>query len=703
MGATTSTIQQHPLLAGNSIYFNRQQTGGVIMKLKNILATAFSVATLFCSGKVDAIQTQSSAETPAPATSATPSASSTSVRKIPSLDFARPKIFGGPIISPDGTQIVYRENIGKATFLSVGKPDSANLFSDKSVRRFAMPEKQTLNWYRWASNNRLLVSIAGSAKLFGEDWQVSQLLMIDLATSQVTKLGGKDQGLEGDDLLYTDPNGEFILLAIAKSVFDYPGVYRVDLATNKSEIIVKPQSDIAEWIADNSGVVRAGFAYSGTSTRIFYRKAEGEKFERIAKINDNADEKDFESSLFDVARIASGRDEGFVLSNAETGRFALYRFNYLTREKGEKIFGHDENDVTGYELNDAGNEIESISYTDSRDRIIWRDPVMKKHHERLEKALPGQEIWIQSTSRDKKRMIVYTTSSTDPGSYYLFEPAAKRLYRFAGINDSIVPNELSETKYIRYNARDGQSIPAYLTLPKNRSPQKLPLIILPHGGPYNIRDTLDYSGEVQFLVNRGYAVLQPNFRGSGSYGEEFYKMGEGQIGRAMQDDLDDGMDWLVKEGIADPDRVCLVGASYGGYAALWGVIRNPERYRCAASFAGVTDWNAQLKYDRRFFSSRYSRKWRDKVRGDAEFDLDTVSPVKLAGKLNRPVLLTHGDEDSNVPFSQYKSFLAATSKAGKSIESKVYTGEGHGFADYKNEQDWFDRLEAFLMKHNPSN
>ena len=272
-----------------------------------------------------------------------------------------------------------------------------------------------------------------------------------------------------------------------------------------------------------------------------------------------------------------------------------------------------------------------------------------------------------------------------------------------GVNDSIDPAKMSETKYVHYTARDGLKISGYLTLPKNREAKKLPLIILPHGGPFGVRDNGGYDMEVQFLANQGYVVLQPNFRGSESYGEAFYDKGKGQIGRKMQDDLDDGMDWLAKQGIIDPSRVCLVGASYGGYAALWGVIRNPERYRCAVSFAGVTDFASQLRYDRKFFDSRYYRRnWKAMVRGDEGFDLDEVSPVKQVGRLTRPVLLTHGSLDDTVPMSQYKKMVSAAKKAKKPIETHVYKDEGHGFSKKESRKDWLDRMGAFLHKHNPA-
>jgi dipeptidyl aminopeptidase/acylaminoacyl peptidase len=207
---------------------------------------------------------------------------------------------------------------------------------------------------------------------------------------------------------------------------------------------------------------------------------------------------------------------------------------------------------------------------------------------------------------------------------------------------------------------------------------------------------------VQFLANRGYAVLQPNYRGSGGYGEAFEELGKGQIGRAMQDDIDDAMDWAVAEGIADAKRVCVVGSSYGGYAALWAAIRNPERYRCAASFAGVTDWKKQLAYDRSFLSRKGARKHKERVRGaDEEFDLDLVAPAVQAARLTRPVLLAHGEEDSNVPFKQYKLMRDAAAKAGKPIELLPFAEEGHGFDKPENQAKWLDTLETFLGKHNP--
>jgi dipeptidyl aminopeptidase/acylaminoacyl peptidase len=217
-----------------------------------------------------------------------------------------------------------------------------------------------------------------------------------------------------------------------------------------------------------------------------------------------------------------------------------------------------------------------------------------------------------------------------------------------------------------------------------------------------VRDKLQYNDEVQLLANRGYAVLQPNFRGSGGYGEAFEEKGNGQIGRGMQDDIDDAMDWAVEQGIADAGRVCVVGGSYGGYAAIWSVIRNPERYRCAASWAGVTDWDRMLRYDRKFFSrGKYYREWSRTVRGEDVKNLKDVSPYRAAEQLNRPLLLAHGTKDNVVPFKQYTQFEKASRKAPVKPTTLVIKDEGHSFSKPENEKAWYDALEGFLMKHNP--
>jgi TonB family protein len=228
----------------------------------------------------------------------------------------------------------------------------------------------------------------------------------------------------------------------------------------------------------------------------------------------------------------------------------------------------------------------------------------------------------------------------------------------------------------------------------------LPLIVMPHGGPF-ARDSFDFDPWVQFLASRGYAVLQPEYRGSTGYGRAFVEKGYGALGTAMQDDLDDGLADLVRQGIADPKRVCIMGASYGGYAALWGAIRNPETYRCAISLAGVTDLSAMVDWDTTFLiPSRYVKSWRQHVEGEKNRDLGAVSPLKQASRLRVPVLIAHGTSDLNVPFSQGRDMAAALKGSAAPVYFAPFRGEGHGFDKYEDSLEFLRRVDAFLALHN---
>jgi dienelactone hydrolase len=527
---------------------------------------------------------------------------------------------------------------------------------------------------------------------------MTRLLAVDIASKQVRFVGRTDQGLEGDDILYVDPDGKWLLLSIQKTIYDWPSVHRVELDGDGFKQVVAPRTGIWEWYADDSGFVRAGTGVQGDKWTLVYRSPGKSEFRNAgsARLDD-------QDASLGLLRFALDSDQGYILSSEKTGRDAIYRFDYATLTTGELVFEAPENDVSTFTLTPDGKGVSAAFYTDVRDRVAWFDPEYKEMQAAIDKAVGSKEAWIVSRDRAGSTLLVLVTGAHDPGSYYIFQPDSGVMQRLAQVNEKLRAYKLAPSKPVSYKARDGLTIPAYLTLPIGGEAKNLPLIIMPHGGPYGVRDRGDYDPEVQLLANRGYAVLQPNYRGSESYGRAFEEKGSGQWGRAMQDDLDDGMDWLVKEGIADPKRVCIVGSSYGGYAALWGATRNPERYRCAASFAGVTDVPKQLKYSRDFFiNAKSARAWKDRVRGEESFNLKDISPIGQVDRLQVPVLITHGNEDQRVPLKQSSAYAKALEKAGKPHEYRVYADEGHGLTSPANRKDYFDRLEAFLKKHNPA-
>lgn len=616
--------------------------------------------------------------------------------KISTAALTRSSGIGAMKLSPDGKLIALHATTKTGDSIAVLDAETKAV-----LHRLSLPKKNDLAWFRWAGNGKLLFSLSAQTVYFGEDARLSRLFFYDLATKTMPFVGRPDMGLEGDDVLFVDPAGEYLLLAMQRTIYDYPSVWRFPLTEKPVKgvkEVQRPTQGIWEWFADDTGAVRMGMAFERGKVRVLYRAKPEDSLREIAKITeDNADDK-----LWDVLRITSGSDEGLVLKPDDQGRVAVRKFNYATRALGEVVYSAPGWDVDEA-LIDKDGKLLAAFYTDDRDRAVWFEPKLKSLYARFEKAMQGQQVLITSRADDDSRMLVWVGDEGNPGQTFLYDGAKRALDSFSAELPDLDRTATARPKPIRYTARDGTAISGYLTLPRGRSPKKLPLIVMPHGGPYGVRDKLQFDNTVQLLANRGYAVIQPNYRGSGGYGEKFAELGAGQIGRAMQDDLDDAMDWAVKEGIADPARVCMVGASYGGYAALWAAIRNPERYRCAVSFAGVTDWNKQLKYDANFFSRKGAKSWRTRVQGeDAAFNLDLVSPVPQIARLTRPVLAIHGEDDSNVPFKQFLLLRDAAAKAGKPIETLTFAGEGHGFADNANEARYLDAIEAFLAKHNPA-
>jgi dipeptidyl aminopeptidase/acylaminoacyl peptidase len=612
--------------------------------------------------------------------------------------FSRLSFISDPKLSPDGKLIAARVALEGKTLIGVFDPATGK---NKMLNPGKVVE---LNWFRWAGNDRILISLGQTVKLFGDEFWSTRLLVYDVSTQAQRFIGSKREGLIGDDVLWVDPEGKTALLSYAQTIFDYPGVSLVDLATNKARELVGERDGVLKWIADDAGVVRAGLQFGGQSWKLLYRAKDGDTFRTVVKADYDDDD-----AFYDVARIFRGSDEGYQkLLNEKTGRYALWRFNFATRKPGEMVFEAPGVDIDDFDTKPDSPDLWAAYYTTDRPRAHWFDPELAKVQESIDKAVAGavgdRTATIVSYSRDRNRMLVQLGGSNDPGRYYLFDQTDGVMQLFAQANEQLKPRMLALTRYTSFTARDGLAVPAYLTLPPNRPVKALPLVIMPHGGPYGVRDDGTYDVEVQFLANRGYAVLQPEYRGSGGYGKTFSEKGEGQWGRAMQDDLDDGMDWLAKQGTIDPQRVCMVGSSYGGYAALWGAVRNPERYRCAASFAGVTDLKRQMKFwDGNASSSKDRTAWRKTIKGeDAKFDLTTVSPLYAVEQLKVPLLLVHGDEDQRVPYQQSKLYADALAKAGKQHEFVTLKGEGHGFSSDANLKLWLDKLDAFLAKNNPA-
>jgi TonB family protein len=598
-----------------------------------------------------------------------------------------------PQISPDGRHLVARINGEGIERLAV-----YDLTGPRDAEPRMIPHTGSIRWYGWAGNGRILVGQTILSIVFlTVPLQVTRLTSYDLGTSRVSdiKVGS---GLVGDTVIHTDPDGRYVLLSAQKDSDDSPSVWKVDLATGAAVEIQRKKANIWSWFVDDAGNVRGGISYDTGSWTIYRRDpATGE----LKRAGSGKVTPDRESAIDSIGLLAGG-DSGIIVTNERTGRFGVYRYDLNAQTIGVPIFEHPEVDVTRPQVSDDGRIVEAVHYEDDLPRVAWLTPELRQLQAQIDRTLPGKVNRVLNLSRDRNTALIRSGAADDPGVYYIFDRKAKRMEVFAAPYEGLDERRLAPVKPVRYTARDGLTIRAYLTLPRGGEPKALPLIVMPHGGPFQ-RTSYEFDPLVQLLASRGYAVLQPNFRGSTGFGRDFVERGYGEWGRKMQDDLDDGVAWLAGEGMIDPKRVCIVGASYGGYAALWGAIRNPEIYRCAISFAGVTDVRAMLKYDARaVVATRYSKQWRRKVEGEEKRDLAAVSPLQQAARLRIPVLISHGALDSNVPADQGRQMVKALKQRGAAVQAAFYPAGGHGFSRSADLLDFMKRVEAFLEVHNPS-
>jgi dipeptidyl aminopeptidase/acylaminoacyl peptidase len=300
-------------------------------------------------------------------------------------------------------------------------------------------------------------------------------------------------------------------------------------------------------------------------------------------------------------------------------------------------------------------------------------------------------------TKDEKTLMFFVYSDRHPGAYYLFDRTTNKPTLLFETMSWIDPAKMSPMTPIEFKNRGGETIHGFLTTPVGRS-GPLPLVVVPHGGPFYVSDSWGYDGDVQFLASLGYAVLQVNYRGSSARGEDFQTSGYRQWGTGIQDDIADGVKYVINQKLADPAKVCIFGVSFGGYAAMMNPIRNPGMYKCAIGYAGVYDLVKMSGYDD---SSKQSRSFLTRTMGRDEAELRDQSPITQIEKLDVPMLLIHGKSDTTAPFNQYNAAVAALSHAGKVYESLVKPNEGHGFYKEANRAEAYSRIREFLLKYNP--
>lgn len=633
------------------------------------------------------------AQVQAALTSAAPADSA----KIPVEHFARIPFVSQPELSPDGNAIAALFRVQGQQVIGI-----FDLFnSDNNPVFAAMPEGNQANWLQWVNNDNIIVGVSALLPIPGGDrWVVSRLFGLNRPTGKITRLLGDLAGQNGSDLVWSASDGSpTILVAAQNSIYMdeefWPSVWRVDVQTGRRFPVLKGRASVMDWIADAQGNVRAGINYFDKSRTFsyLYRPAGNSNFQNV----DRADTRKREALVRPFLFLPEG-NRALAIMDDERGKNAIFEIDLLTQEKIRTVYtAPGEAEVDRVILSDDRTTLLGVRYGGVNGQTAWLDPVLAEIQAAIDKSLSGRRARIVSMSALRDRLLVLVDRPDNPGVYYFFDTASGKMQRYAMVNEPLGARPLNPVRMIQYSARDGLGIEAVLTLPRDRPHKNLPVILMPHGGPWG-HDTLDYDYWTQFLASRGYAVIQPNFRGSTGYGSEFLRKGEGQMGLAMQDDISDALAWAVKEGIADPKRACIVGASYGGYAAMWGIAKDPDLYRCSVSIAGVSNVRREVNdFGNAIYGSKYRDDWNRMTP-----DFAAVSPINAIDRIKAPLLLIHGKKDITVDSNQSTSMNNKMKAAGKSVELLILPEADHSFTREPDRLALLTRLESFLAQHNPA-
>ncbi|HYD12489.1 MAG TPA: S9 family peptidase [Allosphingosinicella sp.] len=629
---------------------------------------------------------------PAPAPAPGPGATAAAPAERPIEQFAALPHFSAPRLSPDGTRLAVKmraQGRQVLAIISLADPAARPAFLSGG-------DAIDINSWTWVNDNWLVVAVGTQDRSGDQDMYVTRLLGIDREARVMNRIGWVPSGQLASDILWVARDGSpRIVFAKQDGYYGaefWPSVYEADVSTGRTRRVVSSRDGVLYWIADGQGNVRMGYGYNDDdgAERLIYRPDGTGDFRTIARANTRREERVPMPAMF-----LPGNNAAIAISDRD-GFDAVYEMSLPDLALGRRLFAVEGYDIDAIHPTATGDRISGVSYTAERSTVHWREESMRRVQGSLDATFGEGRARIISWNRDRSKLLAFVGGPSQAGAYYLVDAAARSASRVAWLNEALQDRELAPVRTMRYRARDGVEIEAVLTLPPGREARNLPVIVMPHGGP-SARDAESWDWITQFLADRGYLVVQPNYRGSSGYGTRFAELGRGEWGRKMQDDLDDALAWLAQQGLADRSRACIAGASYGGYAALRAAQRAPQAYRCAISYAGVSDLAALSRYDRNFFNSRGRRQW---LSAQAP-DFRAVSPLHHAAAFTIPVLLMHGDRDVLVPVSESRRMAERLRDAGRPHRYVEQRGADHHFSRADDRLQFLRELEAFLDQNNP--
>lgn len=629
-------------------------------------------------------------------------ATDTATTPIPAIDFARAPTYSDVQFAPSGGRFAAVQIVDGRRNLTVGDLEKGTLTRVTSFTTYDIAS------YQWISDKRLVLSLYDAQKGLAEQ-RGGGLFAVDFdgggareLSPVVEKCMAQRSVCRQTQFVRRVPDSEDQIIAAANERdLRTADLYRLDTRTGKKVLLTeRVPPHVVSWVLDANSFPRAATSNDGkTRTGVFwYRERPDAEWRQVAKWVGDAPH--MEPAAFDSDGSL------LVMSNLDSDKFQLHEFDAAAGKPGKLILASPTVDLEPGNViapSALGFKIAGVRIDADKPETVWFDEKYAKVQAVLDASLPKGNVNVFSILNDGKVSVI-SYSDREPGQYYLYDPAKKHLEEVLRPREWIDPKRMSPMTVVRYKARDGLEIPAYLTVPNGKPATKLPLVAVIHGGPW-ARDHWGFNADVQFLASRGYAVLQPNYRGSEGFGRRHLESGFKQLGESMQDDITDGIRYLVAQGVVDPDRVCIDGGSYGGYATMMGLIKEPDLFKCGIDEAGVIDlfWWHELGFtDYNRIDSDAAEEFLKIRVGDTTADRDLLrknSPRLHADKVKAPVMIIHAVRDQRVPFQHAEAMRAALQAAGKSVEWVAYPDEAHGFIKVENRVDRYNKIEAFLRKN----
>jgi len=582
-------------------------------------------------------------------------------------------------ISPDGSFYSFMAPYKNRMNIFIQK------IGDSSATQLTFEEARDIAGYFWPNNEQIvfLKDEAGDENfhLFGVNIDGSN------------PIGFTDfEGVRAQIIDDLPDQKDFVVIGLNKrnkQVFD---PYRLNLKTGEISMLAENPGNIQGWMFDHDGKLRIATAIvDGVNQSILYRESEEDEFKTIITTNFK---EGFNPQFFTF-------DNKNIIGSSNLGRdkYAIVEFDPITAKEVKVLYANDDYDVNGVGYSRKRKVITAAYFESWKSERHYFDSTSKATFEKIQKQLAGYEIGITGVNKDENILILRTYSDKSLGAYYIYNSEDDKMEKIVAVSPWIDENEMSNQLPISYQSRDGLKINGYLTLPKGynmENAKNLPVVINPHGGPW-ARDSWGFNPEIQFLANRGYAVLQMNFRGSTGYGRKFFEASFKKWGREMQDDITDGTQWLIDKGIADSTRIAIYGGSYGGYATLMGLVKEPKMYAAGVDYVGVSNMFTFMKTIPPYWEPMLEMMY--EMVGDVEKDsamLREVSPVFHVDKIKAPLFIAQGANDPRVNVDESDQMVKAMKEKGIDVEYLVKKDEGHGFRNEENRFEFYRAMEKFL-------